>query len=156
MDDLQDFYKEIIGGFLEDGLEAELDDELGYSKYDYRNKETDNSRNGYSEKTMKTSFGDVTVDVPHDRKISSSFALTGMKGFPEAINAIYPKTEIQQCIIHQIRNSTQYVSYKFQPSAPEGNKGKIHIPDRRQPPKNAVSGDDGHNEKMDRPSPGQA
>ena len=252
MDDLQDFYKEIIGGFLEDGLEAELDDELGYSKYDYRSKETDNSRNGYSEKTMKTSFGDVTVDVPRDRKgefnpqlvkknqttisgdieekIISMYAkgmttadiethikdiygldvsdstisritdkilpivkewqqrpleriyavvfmdaihyhvrsegqivkkavyiaigvqmdgkrdvlgmwvgenesskywlgilnglrnrgaddiliicVDGLKGFPEAINAIYPKTEIQQCIIHQIRNSTQYVSYK--------------------------------------------
>lgn len=252
MDDLQDFYKEIIGGFLEDGLEAELEDELGYSKYDYRNKETDNSRNGYSEKTMKTSFGDVTVDVPRDRKgefnpqlvkknqttvsgdieekIISMYAkgmttadiethikdiygldvsdstisritdkilpivkewqqrplegiyavvfmdaihyhvrsegqivkkavyiaigvqmdgkrdvlgmwvgenesskywlgilnglknrgvddiliicVDGLKGFPEAISAIYPKTEIQQCIIHQIRNSTQYVSYK--------------------------------------------
>ena len=33
-------------------------------------------------------------------------------GFSKAIAAIYPKTEIQQCIIHQIRNSTKYVSYK--------------------------------------------
>ena len=32
--------------------------------------------------------------------------------FPEAISAVYPKTEVQQCIIHQIRNSTKYVSYK--------------------------------------------
>ena len=32
--------------------------------------------------------------------------------FPGAIEAAYPKTEIQQCIIHQIRNSTKYVSYK--------------------------------------------
>ncbi len=52
----------------EDGLEAELDDEFGYSKYDYRNKDTDNSRNNHSTKTMKTSFGDVDIDVPHDRK----------------------------------------------------------------------------------------
>ena len=29
-------------------LEAEMDDHLGYSKYDYKNKETDDSRNGYS------------------------------------------------------------------------------------------------------------
>lgn len=36
----------------------------------------------------------------------------GLIGFPEAINAVFPKTEIQQCIIHQIRNSTKYVSYK--------------------------------------------
>ena len=34
-------------------LDAELDDELGYSKYDYRNKDTDNSRNGHSSKTLQ-------------------------------------------------------------------------------------------------------
>ena len=48
--------------------EAELDDELGYSKYDYKNKDTDNSRNGHSSKTLRTSFGDVDVSVPRDRK----------------------------------------------------------------------------------------
>ena len=37
---------------------------------------------------------------------------TALTGFPEAISAVYPKTEVQQCIIHQIRNSTKYVSYK--------------------------------------------
>lgn len=36
----------------------------------------------------------------------------GPTGFPQAIKAVYPKTEIQQCIIHQIRNSTKFVSYK--------------------------------------------
>ena len=36
----------------------------------------------------------------------------GLTGSPEAISAVYPKTEVQQCIIHQIRNSTKYVSYK--------------------------------------------
>ena len=36
----------------------------------------------------------------------------GLSGFPQAIEAVYPKTEIQQCIIHQIRNSTKFVSYK--------------------------------------------
>ena len=35
-----------------------------------------------------------------------------LNGFPQAIEAVYPKTEIQQCIIHQIRNSTKFVSYK--------------------------------------------
>ncbi|MBM7567699.1 IS256 family transposase [Paenibacillus sacheonensis] len=35
-----------------------------------------------------------------------------LKGFTEAISACYTKTEIQKCIIHQIRNSTRYVSYK--------------------------------------------
>ncbi|MDF2487092.1 MAG: mutator family transposase [Herbinix sp.] len=35
-----------------------------------------------------------------------------LSGFSQAIAACYPKTEIQKCIIHQIRNSTRYVSYK--------------------------------------------
>ena len=45
-----------------------MDEELGYSKYDYRNKETDNSRNGHSQKTMHTSYGDMEIDIPRDRK----------------------------------------------------------------------------------------
>lgn len=36
----------------------------------------------------------------------------GLSGFPQAIKALYPRTEIQQCIIHQILNTTQFVSYK--------------------------------------------
>ena len=36
----------------------------------------------------------------------------GLSGFPQAIEAVYPQTEIQQCIIHQIRNTTRFVWYK--------------------------------------------
>jgi putative transposase len=36
----------------------------------------------------------------------------GLKGFPEAINSIFPKTTIQLCIVHMVRNSVKYVSYK--------------------------------------------
>lgn len=38
----------------------------------------------------------------------------GLKGFPEAIESIYPHTEIQHCVIHQIRNSLKYVASKNQ------------------------------------------
>lgn len=38
----------------------------------------------------------------------------GLKGFPEAIESLYPNTEIQHCIIHQIRNSLKYVASKNQ------------------------------------------
>ena len=68
MEDIQSLFKETIAEFMENGLEAELDDELGYSKYDYKNKDTDNSRNGHSSKTLRTSFGDVEVSIPRDRK----------------------------------------------------------------------------------------
>lgn len=227
-------------------------EELGYSKYDYRNKETDNSRNGYSQKTLHTSYGDMEIDIPRDRKgdfepqvvkkyqnsitqdmeekiismyakgmttadieshmrelydleisdstvsritdkilpivkewqerpLESVYAVVfmdaihfharnegrivkravyiaigidmegrkdvlgmyvgqnesakfwlsilnglknrgvediliacvdGLTGFPQAIEAVFPQTEIQQCIIHQIRNTTKFVSYK--------------------------------------------
>lgn len=252
MDDIQNLFKETIAEFMENGLDAELDEELGYSKYDYRNKETGNSRNGHSSKTLRTSFGNVDVAVPRDRdgqfepqllkknqtsvsqdieeKILSMYAkgmttgdieahirdiygvevsdttvsrvtdkilpiakewqqrtlesiyavvfldaihyhvrsegqivkkavyitigvsldghkdvlgmwvgenesakfwatvLNGLRnrgvedifiactdnlsGFSQAIEAVFPKTEIQNCVIHQIRNSTKYVSYK--------------------------------------------
>jgi transposase-like protein len=249
---VQEFFKELISTVLENGLEGELEDELGYSKYDFRNKETDNSRNGYSKKTVKSSHGEMDINVPRDRngefepqiikkhqttlsgdieeKILSMYAkgmttsdieghirdiyglnvsdttisrvtdkilpvvrdwqqrplesvyavvfmdgiyfhvrsegqivkkavyiaiglqmdgkrdvlgmwigenesakywlsilnslknrgvndiliacVDGLTGFSGAIEAVYPKTEIQQCVIHQIRNSTKYVSYK--------------------------------------------
>ena len=38
----------------------------------------------------------------------------GLKGFPEAINSIFPNTEVQLCVIHQIRNSMKYVASKNQ------------------------------------------
>ena len=251
-DDLKDVFKMMVGEMLENGLEGELDDELGYTKYDYRNKDGENSRNGYSKKTLKTSFGETEIKVPRDRdgefepqlvkknqttltgdieeKILSMYAkgmttsdieahiqdiyglecsdstisritdkilpvvrewqsrpleeiyavvfmdaihfhvrsegqivkkavyiaiginmnglkevlgmwvgenesakfwlsvmnglknrglqdiliacVDGLTGFPAAIEAVYPKTEIQQCVIHQIRNTTRFVSYK--------------------------------------------
>lgn len=67
MDDIQNLFKETITEFMESGLEAELDEELGYDRYDTKNKTTDNSRNGHSQKTLKTSFGEAEIDIPRDR-----------------------------------------------------------------------------------------
>ena len=39
-------------------------------------------------------------------------AVDGLTGFPDAINAIFPKTEVQLCIVHMVRNSVKYVPYK--------------------------------------------
>lgn len=38
--------------------------------------------------------------------------MDGLTGFPEAVRAIYPNTRVQLCIVHMIRNSTRFVSYK--------------------------------------------
>lgn len=40
--------------------------------------------------------------------------IDGLKGFPEAINSIFPETEVQLCIVHQIRNSLKYVASRDQ------------------------------------------
>ena len=68
MDDIHELFKETIGEFMENGLEAELDEELGYNRYDYRNKTTDNSRNGHSSKKLKTSYGEIEIET-HVRDI---------------------------------------------------------------------------------------
>ena len=38
--------------------------------------------------------------------------IDGLKGFPEAIEAVYPDTDVQLCIVHMVRNSLKFVSYK--------------------------------------------
>ncbi len=48
-------------------LEAELDDYLGYDRYDNKNKNTKNSRNGYRNKNVKSDFGEITLNIPRDR-----------------------------------------------------------------------------------------
>ena len=68
MADIQDLFKETIAEFMEDSLDAELTEELGYSKYDYKNKVTENSRNGHSSKKLRISYGEVDVSIPRDRK----------------------------------------------------------------------------------------
>jgi len=52
---------------LQEMLESELEVELGYSKGDKKNKQTDNRRNGHSEKKVKTQYGEMTIEVPRDR-----------------------------------------------------------------------------------------
>lgn len=65
---VQELYKEMVGTVLGNGLEGELEEELGYSKYDYWSKDTDNCRNGHSEKTVRSSFGDIELSIPRDRR----------------------------------------------------------------------------------------
>ena len=249
--DVHEFVKALTAETIQEVLESELESELGYSKYDYKNKQTDNSRNGYSKKTVQSSQGEIELRIPRDRNgefepelvkkhqmdissiedkilfmysqgnstrdiektmremygieiddtkvsritdkilplirewqerpLQSIYAMLildaihykvredgtvvkkaayiaigtdlegkkdvlgiwlgatesskywlsvlnglknrgvediliasidGLSGFVDAINVAYPKTEVQRCIVHQIRNSTRYVSYK--------------------------------------------
>lgn len=65
--DVNAVMRDMMSVILEDVLDKKLDEEFGFSKYDYRNKHTDNSRNGHSKKTMHTSYGEVDVANPRDR-----------------------------------------------------------------------------------------
>ena len=52
--DVNSIMRDMMSVILEGALDEEMNEEAGYSRYDYRNKETDNSRNGHSQKTMHT------------------------------------------------------------------------------------------------------
>lgn len=65
--DAQNLLKEIFGPMLQSMLEGELDDHLGYDRYERTEETKPNSRNGHSQKTVTTSFGDVEIGIPRDR-----------------------------------------------------------------------------------------
>lgn len=58
----------LFGGIIQQFLEGEMEEHLGREKYKRQSDEDKNYRNGYSSKNIRTSFGEVGVDVPRDRK----------------------------------------------------------------------------------------
>ena len=95
--DVNSIMRDMMSVLLEGALDEELDEELGYSKYDYRNKETDNSRNGHSSKTMHTSYGDMEVAIPRDRngeyepQLIKKYQNTVTQDMEEKILSMYAK-----------------------------------------------------------------
>lgn len=65
--DIQSYLKDLFKDAVQEMLEAELEASLGYSKGDRENKFTDNRRNGYSDKTVKSELGEIVIDIPRDR-----------------------------------------------------------------------------------------
>lgn len=57
----------IFGNVIQQFLEVEMDEHLQRNKYERTENSTKNYRNGHSKKTVKTSFGDVDIDIPRDR-----------------------------------------------------------------------------------------
>lgn len=66
--DVQEMLKDLFSSTIQEMLEAELDEHLGYERYDNKHKETTNSRNGYRNKKIRSDFGEVTLSIPRDRK----------------------------------------------------------------------------------------
>ena len=69
-EEMQNALKDIFGPMFEAMLQGEMDSHLGYESNDHGYKNTDNRRNGYLHKNVKTSYGEIPVDVPRDRDAS--------------------------------------------------------------------------------------
>ena len=64
--DIQDALKDLLSGTIKEMMEAEMDGHLDYEKSE--RSDNDDYRNGYKSKTVKSSIGEVELEVPQDRK----------------------------------------------------------------------------------------
>ena len=108
-DDIKDMLKELLGETIQTMLEGEMEEELGYSKYNYDEKNTENSRNGYSPKSVRSEYGEIELDIPRDRhnefepKIIPKYQreITGIEG---QIIALYAKGMSNRDIEDHLKN----------------------------------------------------
>ena len=90
-------------------LEAEMDITLGYAKNDVQNKKTNNSRNGYTPKTVKTQMGPLELDIPRDRdgefepKIVPKYK-RDISGIEEKVISLYARGMSTRDIHDQIKD----------------------------------------------------
>lgn len=88
--------KQFTKAVLERALKAELSDHLGYEKHDPTGKNSGNSRNGKSKKTLKGDFGTLPIDVPRDRQATFEPKIvpkgqTRFSGFDDKILSLYAR-----------------------------------------------------------------
>jgi len=118
-EEVQATIKQLIQQTLREALEAELEEFLGYSRY--QRSENDNSRNGYSSKTVKSSAGPLEIQVPRDRKGQFEPKLirkrqTMLDEIENQILALYSKgmttSEVQEVLaeIYGVEVSTSLIS----------------------------------------------
>ena len=84
--DVQEMLKDLFAATIQQMLEAELDEHLGYDRYDNQNKNTTNSRNGYRNKKVRSDFGEVGISIPRDRQ--GSFEPRIIKNYENDISGI--------------------------------------------------------------------
>lgn len=86
MKDVMSLAKELIAPTLQTMLEAEMTEHVGYEKHDAAGRGSGNSRNGYSEKTLKTSFGPAPLAIPRDR--NGTFTPTAIRKYETIDNDV--------------------------------------------------------------------
>ena len=104
--DLTEVMDHLTKTMLESILNAELDSHLGYEKNEKAKKHRNNTRNGYSEKTLKTKHGELEIRMPRDRSASFEPAIvakgkTRLDGFEDTILTLYA----QGLSVRQIRET---------------------------------------------------
>lgn len=108
-EDMQDAIKDIFGPMLEALLQGEMDSHLGYESNDHGYKETDNRRNGYSSKKVKTAYGEIPVNVPRDREATFEPQVIpkhsrDVSGIEDQVLAMYARGMSQRDIAATIEN----------------------------------------------------
>jgi putative transposase len=79
----------LIGGMLEQMLQKEMDEHLGYEKHSPEGHHSGNSRNGHTKKTLRSNYGEVELEVPRDR--NSEFEPTAVKKRQRSISSFDDK-----------------------------------------------------------------
>src|ERR1044071_2192408 len=113
--------KQLTKAVLERALKAELSHHLGYEKHSPEGKNSGNSRNGKSKKTLKGDFGTLSIDVPRDREASFEPRIvakgqTRFAGFDDKILSLYARgmtvRDIQSHLeeIYQVEISPSLIS----------------------------------------------
>ena len=109
VEDMQKALKNIFGPMFEEMLQAEMDSHLGYFNNSKVPKNTDNRRNGYINKDVKTSFGEMNINVPRDRDGSFEPMLIpkrqkDISNIDEKVIAMYAKGMSQRDIADTIQD----------------------------------------------------
>lgn len=107
--DMQDALKDIFGPMFEAMLQGEMNSHLGYESNDHGAKSTDNRRNGYTNKKVRTSAGEVEIKVPRDRASSFEPKLVpkrqkDVSGIEEKVLAMYARGMSQRDIADTIED----------------------------------------------------
>lgn len=105
--DMQNAIKDIFGPMFEAMLQGEMDDHLGYESNDHGYKATSNRRNGYTNKTLKTTMGDIEIQSPRDRDGSFEPQIIpkrsrDVSGIEDKVIAMYAKGMSQRDIADTI------------------------------------------------------
>jgi putative transposase len=106
--ELEDYFRELYKQGVQHLLQAELDEHLGYEKHDPKGYGSGNSRNGNSKKTLKTTAGNIPIEVPRDRNASFSPVVlpkhqTMSEKIEKAITGMYSRGMTTRDIEEQIR-----------------------------------------------------